>query len=263
MSYSIDIALSFSGQYNPDDNMANIRHFMVYTFDVGADIPCIAMEGISHFPQEKEVLVDMNLYGNFLNYFIEKMHLHRGNYQFNELIPFTYPHTSIYTKIFQLLYIPYAINASQLNTAFISRNARHSITSNNYNNQSEPSLTGSEINAALNAQEYGHYGGRLALQNTVTNLRNNATRRLNNNKRRFNKIEQRTTMKNVRTKVNNKAKQTNNRKMNYSTYLNIQKKEDAMDYRKVRDPGLGFIIVKDKKVPKEVINAFKKLNANK
>jgi hypothetical protein len=254
-SYSIDVALGFSGQYNINDNITNNRHLMIYTLDVGTDIPCIAMEGISHFPQEKEILIDMNLYGNFMNYFLEKTHLHRGNLQFNELVPRAYPHTSIYNKIIQLMYIPYASMPSVLNRGFISRNARHSISS--ANTASEPSITESVINAALNEYEYNHYGGRLAIENAPrVNINRSITRKINN-RRKLNKIEIHRTLKNNGTKQNNK------RKMNYSEYLNIQKKESSQDYRKVRDPGIGFIIVKDKKVPKTVINAFKKLNSNK
>jgi hypothetical protein len=252
MSYSIKIALGFSGSYSNLEMRP-----MLYTFDIGPDTPCIAMEGISYFPQEKEILVNMNLYGNILNYFLEKIHLNRDNYTFNTLIVSPHPFTSIYNKIIQLLPMVYENN--NINNAFISRKTRYSITSNNNSNtnrsrRSNTTNLNNAINAALNSWQYG---GRLAITNN--SLRN--TRKIRNN--RLKKIEPNKTMKNINTKQANKAKMNVDLKKEYNNYLQLQKKESTMNYTEIRDPGLGFIIVKDKKVPKAVMNAFKKLNANK
>lgn len=267
MSYSIRSALGFAGNYN-ETNLQS--HSMLYTFTIGPDVPCIAMESISHFEEENEILVDMNLFAHCEPEFEERIEVQQSNYNYYSLqMVNSYPLTSIYKKDIIVF------GEGGARRGF--RNARHSITNNmnmtitphmennygNYVNNSQSQLSNnSQLNAAINSalNKSYQYGGRLNINRTRRNGRNGRNVRNNINKNLMKMAKGMTRRNNAKmnTQMNS---QPPTREQAIALMKQIEETErKENDYRKVRDPGLGFVIVKDVKLSpatKKMINDLK------
>jgi hypothetical protein len=237
MSSSIASALGFAGQYN-DNNLQ--KHSMIYCFTLHPGTPCIAMKGVSHFPHEDEVLVNMDLQCRFEPEFAEKIFLNPAIYDFHQMAMPDAPHpkNSLYIK--NIVIAPLLINRGARVNNIVNIPANNfnvenfqSNVGSQYNNQS---VTSSNINAAFHQMGFGR-GGRL---NVRENLKMTRSNRMRNNQAK------------TRKRLNF-AKQAGPNKMN----KNVSKQEikevmnrikaveaEETDYRKVRDPGFGFVIVK-------------------
>ncbi len=245
MSYATSVAISFAGQYN-EENLQH--HHMIYSFTLHPGVPCIAMEGISHFPEECEILVDMNMACQYNYFFNEKIHLNSLNYQYYQLFTgvVAYPFNSFYIK--NLIIAPLLRDRGARNNSS-SFNANSNTQNTSRNNFIESpifpinaeSVHSSNLNAAMHEYGYNGYGGRILSTKTRKNL--NLSRNLGKTIRN---IKQKNIRVNKMNKVNN-ANKRNNVEAVMKRIEAIEAKET--DYRKVRDPGLGFIIVKDEKVP--------------
>jgi hypothetical protein len=225
MSLSIASALSFSGEYN-ENNLQT--HSMIYSFIVHPGTQCIAMSGISHFPEEEEILVNMDLQCSFIPEFSEKLFLNLPTYHYSQLCHLiqSYPTKSLYVK--DLVIAPQLVNRGARANNMSNSSSNASMRELNTGSQSNrESITSSNLNAAFYQMGYGR-GGRLNL-NTLRSkrlLNNQAKTR----KRSVNKMNQGPSKKEI-TNLMDKIK-------------TIEAKEN--DYAKVRDPGFGFIIVNKK-----------------
>jgi hypothetical protein len=176
MSSSIASALNFSGQYN--ENNAQ-RHPMLYSFTLHPGTPCIAMKEISHFFEEDEVLVNMDLNCDFNNEFSEKIHLFLANYHFSQIFNnfLTYPTSSVYIK--ELVIAPHLINrGARGNNGNSNRVSNASFESNARSQESNVTMKSENLNVAFHQLGYNGHGG---FTNQSTKLKKTRSNRVFNN----------------------------------------------------------------------------------
>lgn len=280
-SYSISSALGFSGQYN-EDNMQ--QHMMLYSILVHPSIPCIAVEDVSHFKEECEIILDMNLACAFDPNFVEKIQLTPANYNYYQLLNASTPHPtpSIYVKHMRIAPLLMGRNARANNSNGESVASNGNSRSNgsvssqptalsNVSAITNGTMTSANLNVAMYEQGFNGYGGYRSHKGGRTMVEANLNaqaRTLKRNKRNLAKpfvilnnrklaITAKNNKKNSASKMNNANKKNVNALMKQIEA--IEAKEN--DYSKVRDRGLGFIIVKGAKVPaasKKLLDEMKK-----
>lgn len=258
MSYSLTSALGFSSEYN-ENNMQT--HHMLYSVLVHPGVPCIAVETLSHFPEEAEVILDMNLACSFDSQFYEKVQLTPSMYNFAEIANgFTaYPTDSVYVKHLRIAPLLFGRNARANNMNSLSNvnNSRENLASHvsnaltNLSSATNEPMSNSQINVAMHQYGFNGYGGchRGGRATLIANL---------NRSRNFGKTLKRNNLRKnkprVNTAKNNRMIGVNRNKNTSKNVRTLMKEIEAIeaaenDYTKVRDRGLGFVIVKGAKVP--------------